>query len=1686
MLYNKDCSVLYFCPYAFAPTDGAITLASTLTSIGQYAFANCTGVKTIAFADGASVSSFSIGSNAFQNATNLSSFALPSGLKTIAANTFSGCESLKKIVVPNTVTLIQAGAFAGCTGLEEVEFEEGGTEALVLADGSSSGGGGWYSSSTTTGVFSSYTSGGRGGYPWGGGGSTQNKSCTSLKKVAFPKRLTQIGAYAFAKCTALQEVTFGDDSDLETIGAYAFRESGLQKIGKFTTTSKKVTDEDGEEEEVFYTTSTLPAKLKTIGESAFYSVSFAENTTLVIPASVESFGGSSPQYGVFYQGGSNLKSVVFEDGSKLTKVPQNAFMATQGLESVDFGDNGALDEIAYNAFYTCRQLKSVDFGENGKLRVIGKSAFAYTALESISIPATVEIVGDPSISYGYGVFAGCEKLTAVTFETYADGDNKGKSSLETICEGAFQNTALTSFTFPSTIKGLAAGTSGGLGKGLFSGCTKLTEITLSDTVTDLSDVFTGCSSIEKISGDNANYTFEDHILYGVSEGKKTEIVMLIGNLSTTEGTLTIADGITKIGASVFAGRADVKKLVLPASLTTIGENTFKDCVGLQEVTFAENCALNSIGASAFKNCISLKSISLPSGVTALEDNTFYHCSSLTSVKMPGVTRIGSEPDESSWSVPDSNVFAFCSSLSTIDLKNVTTIGKRSFEKCVSLTDIDLSSATEIGEAEFIGCSSLESVKVGDGLTSIPASAFQNCSKLKYFGIIVDKTKDPIVDLSSVTSIDNGAFVNNSSITEVKLSANEGFTELSASLFKGCTSLAYVNKTNTGTEEKPVYTSYLPNQLTTLGNEAFADSALTSVRIPDGVTAIGYDSWNISYATGRTFAGCTKLTDLDLNNVTIICAESFIDCPLTNVKDTLLSKVQWFGKGSFARTGLKTADLSGVKTTYNSWGVQTPMGFEDGSFGSYNLSHSDYSDGVFEDCKSLASVIFSSDTEDVTIGGSTVSVNIQLGKAMFKGCTALTSVTLTKGVTSLAGGTFYGCSNLEKVNVDENGEISNVGSYTFGNCVKLGSFDISKVGSLSEGLFDGCEKLTTVTMNYGVNSIPAYVFRNCKALTSIDFTQFSGVSSIGESAFEGCSSLTGHLKLPKGQSQPTYDESTGEFTWKIGTYSVGENAFKGTGFASLYVSASVSSIGEDAFAECKNLTGIEVDAENKYFATGEDDGWLYDLDLTEIVLIPSGYNPEGNVLTLTGDMTLTANALNSCPNITKVVLDESITSVPEDLFKGSLYVKEVVLSSKTTSIGMHAFANSSVEKISYTGYTGDSAGEKTAVLPETVTSISSYAFLGSKIEKVVADGLTSIGTGAFANSALKQITYSDYVAEEGETLLVSSFKNLTSISGSAFRGTKLEKVILPASTRSVNSGAFANSELQSIVFSADNISFYYQNETVYGFGYPGVFENCAKLSNVTFGKDQGSLDDRMFCGCSSLASITIPEKVTSLGGYMFYGCSNLASVTLPANLRSIGEYAFYGCAFTSIKIPEGVTNISAHAFENCSNLTSIDVPASARWLYYTFVNCTSLETVVLHEGLDTLGQSVFEGCTALKNITLPSTLKTIQNFVFNDCTSLKSIVLPASLTTVYFSFENWTSDQTIYIEASDMQVYGTWSGNSNGSYDSFMQQTSDNSDYRKFGATIVWNYKAPASESDSESATDSSESAATDSSESDES
>lgn len=360
----------------------------------------------------------------------------------------------------------------------------------------------------------------------------------------------------------------------------------------------------------------------------------------------------------------------------------------------------------------------------------------------------------------------------------------------------------------------------------------------------------------------------------------------------------------------------------------------------------------------------------------------------------------------------------------------------------------------------------------------------------------------------------------------------------------------------------------------------------------------------------------------------------------------------------------------------------------------------------------------------------------------------------------------------------------------------------------------------------------------------------GISGIGESAFSNCENLTG-IVIPEGVT------------------SIGDYAFYScTSLANITLPEGVTQIGESAFDYCIRLTDITL--------------------------------PES--LISIGDF-----AFNVCSSLTSITLPESLIRIGDYAFTECESLTEITIPKGVTNIGINTFS--------------DCSSLKSIAIPEGVTRISRKAF--------------------FRCSSLTDITLPDTVTEMGESVFYGC-SSLTSIA-------------VPERVTFVNGSMFDwCSSLIDVKIP----------EGVTGIG-AYAFRGCSSMTSITLPASVAQIDGSAFSECSSLTSITIPEGVTYIRQDVFNGCSSLINITLPKSVTMIGSAAFYGCSsLENIDFPDGLTVIEPLAFYGCSSLKNITLPTALNELCNeVFGECSNLQAITFEGNAPTIGENAFYEVTA---------------------------------------------------------------------------------------------------------------------------
>ena len=413
---------------------------------------------------------------------------------------------------------------------------------------------------------------------------------------------------------------------------------------------------------------------------------------------------------------------------------------------------------------------------------------------------------------------------------------------------------------------------------------------------------------------------------------------------------------------------------------------------------------------------------------------------------------------------------------------------------------------------------------------------------------------------------------------------------------------------------------------------------------------------------------------------------------------------------------------------------------------------------------------------------------------------------------------------------------------------------------------------------------AYRTNDGKALDPITTEGFGG--EFEENIFDAA---TGEGKLVFAGAVTTIPNQAFGFcenlTWieiPLGITSIGVGAFSGcSSMVELTIPASVASVGEGAFSNCTGKAYINCNMPGADYLSNPPVSFSR-ANFTEVVI--------GDSVTTIGD-----NAFYWCDSLTSVTIPESVTTIGNYAFSDCTSLTSITIPDSVTTIGEWAFSNCT----SLTSIT----------IPDSITTIGEWAFsdCSSLTSITIPDSVTTIGERAFYRcESLTSITIPDSVTTIGDFAF--------------YYCSSLTSVTIPDSVTTIGEAAFAScdslTEFNGKFASEDGRCLIVE-------GLLNSFAIGCGATEYTIPDSVTTIGNAAFSNCHSLTSVTIPDSVTTIGDSAFSNCSSLTSITIPDSVTTIGDNAFSACYnLTSVTIPDSVTTIGDYAFSWCYSLTSV--------------------------------------------------------------------------------------------------------------------------------------------------------------------
>lgn len=1066
--------------------------------------------------------------------------------------------------------------------------------------------------------------------------------------------------------------------------------------------------------------------------------------------------------------------------------------------------------------------------------------------------------------------------------------------------------------------------------------------------------------------------------------------------------LEIPDSLTEIPDEAFvncwgygAGRGDYSvEQCIGKNVTKIGKSAFAGCWNMGrawgDARLPEK--LESIGEGAFQYCYKIKSLEIPAGVTVIPDRTFQGCERLESIQIDG---------------------------------DITMIGAEAFDGCVALTSMPLSKSLNlIGADAFRDCTALTAFQLAEGNThfQVQQGALMTADATRLLTYAASAPQQSFVMPETLTQIDDGALKNLRYLETLTFSPifsdyqagmfenatglknvnfGEGtLTAIPDRFFKGCTSLvspnAFTGVTSVGESAfegcTAVQSLSFDDSLSNIGTKAFQNcTALESVHIPDSVTSL----------SAAAFRNDVSLTEFQMpEHLHTVSASAFSGC--TSLKTVTWSKhLQTIEANAFENTALTEIIFPESLTR----------------IGAY----------AFAGIGTLESIVLPENVNTI-------------GSSAFSG-TGIQTLKLPKSVTTLGNGAWMNCAALREVQWDA--ALAKIPANTFEHCTALTQIELPDgIVEIGARAFSGNESLTNVTLPRTVRRIESAAFEGCRALT--DILLWPDVEEIAADAFANCENLT--IRGWKGSAAEKAATSQGvnfaaadqEISYTLNAAQDGylvsgcdENAVLLV-LPAVHDGLPVVGTAENAFANCKYLQEVRVEAESAYLQVC--DGILMDATGKTLLLYPA--RRAGTDFVIDENVTTIADyAFAYCQNLRSLTIGTQVEMIGNHAFDAvndalCLVVQDGSPAQLWASAHGVRYASESTsfayrlegDKAYITGYTGTLPD---VVVPAVIDGYPVYAIenLRSPIltHVVVSEGIEVIGDSAFK-------AYFDY--EKGY------IRTLVSVS-------------LPQSLKIISDDGFWGQEnLQEITLGS-----------VVEIGQ-SAFGSCTMLKQITLPDTLTTIGWRAF-ESSGLTSLTIPVNVTSLGDSFITDCSALTSLyvaegnptyemedgllyDIPAKtLRyalpdvsgdvvirdgtvRIGDDVFKEHAITSVQLPDSLQKIGNCAFQFCKELKEITFPEGLITIDgLAFAYCTQLENVVLPEGLKSLGDSAFRSCDSLTEITVPEGI-TFMSGTFATCYSLRTVNLPSGLTHMMNGVvEGCRSLETLHLPAKLADISGEW-------------------------------------------------------------
>ena len=436
--------------------------------------------------------------------------------------------------------------------------------------------------------------------------------------------------------------------------------------------------------------------------------------------------------------------------------------------------------------------------------------------------------------------------------------------------------------------------------------------------------------------------------------------------------------------------------------------------------------VTEIGIFAFAYCTKLERVTLPDSIKEIRMGAFYDCQNLKDIKLPERLE-----------VIRNDAFSNCKSLTDVKLPSgVKTIEKGTFAECTSLKSLQLSdNTTGIEEIAFNNCISLTSVYLPNSVKTIGSAAFYNCSSLA-------KVNMP----EGIESVGGNVF-----------DGTEVFENSVADEY-GSVYLGKVLLYNKGSNDTVV----VKDSTKIIANAAFINNyRLKEIELPEGIVEIG----------DNCFENCEALKKIDIKEgLKKIGENSFAGAGVEEVK--LPESITEIGYGAFNNC----RDLSGINL---------PSGIE--RIAGYSFENTKYLNNIKPDeygCKYVDNILLSSENNGSSIIRIKAGTRL-IAEQVFENRKDIEEIYIPRSVEIICSEAFFLCSNLRKVDFEDDIKLKEINYFTFVGCAKMENIDLpNSLTAIYAYSFGDCS-FTKIKIPENVEYLDSFAIREFYSLKEIE-------------------------------------------------------------------------------------------------------------------------------------------------------------------------------------------------------------------------------------------------------------------------------------------------------------------------------------------------------------------------------------------------------------------------------------------------------------------------------------------------------------------------------------------------------------------------------------------------------------------------